>query len=47
MPKDAMHLKVVLEPSNEGGIYPGLSDCIRERETKDEALINIKEAIEL
>tara|TARA_B100000315_G_scaffold143133_1_gene132112 strand:- start:2045 stop:2248 length:204 start_codon:yes stop_codon:yes gene_type:complete len=45
-----MNLKVVLEPSDEGGftVYvPGLPGCISEGETKDEALKNIKEAIGL
>ena len=45
-----MRLKVVLEPSDEGGftIYvPSLPGCISEGETKDEALKNIQEAIEL
>lgn len=45
-----MNLKVVLEPSDEGGytVYvPSLPGCISEGETKDEALRNIKEAIEL
>lgn len=45
-----MKLKVVLEPSDEGGftVYvPSLPGCISEGDSKDEALINIKEAIEL
>jgi len=45
-----MNLKVVLEPSDEGGftVYvPSLPGCISEGETKNEALKNIKEAIEL
>lgn len=45
-----MKLKVVLEPSNEGGytVYvPSLPGCISEGESIDEALINIQEAIEL
>ncbi len=45
-----MNLKVVLEPSDEGGytVYaPSLPGCISEGETKAEALKNIKEAIEL
>jgi predicted RNase H-like HicB family nuclease len=45
-----MKLKVVLEPSDEGGytIYvPCLPGCISEGGTKEEALANIKEAIEL
>lgn len=45
-----MNIKVVLEPSDEGGytIYvPSLPGCISEGETIDEALENIQEAIEL
>ena len=45
-----MVLKVVLEASDEGGytIYvPSLPGCISEGETKEEALSNIREAIEL
>ena len=45
-----MKLKVVLEPSDEGGytIYvPSLPGCISEGENIDEALVNIQEAIEL
>jgi len=45
-----MRLKVVLEPSDEGGftVYvPSLPDCISEGETEQEALANIQEAIEL
>lgn len=45
-----MKLKVVLEPSEEGGftIYvPSLPGCISEGNTKDEALSNVREAIEL
>jgi predicted RNase H-like HicB family nuclease len=45
-----MKLKVVLEPSDEGGysVYvPSLPGCISEGDTKEEALSNIKEAIEL
>jgi len=45
-----MKLSVVLQASEEGGytIYaPSLPGCISEGETKDEALYNIKEAIEL
>jgi predicted RNase H-like HicB family nuclease len=44
-----MNIKVVLEPSDEGGytVYvPSLSGCISEGETIDEALANIQEAIE-
>jgi len=45
-----MKLKVVLEPSEEGGFtayVPSLPGCISEGDTKEETLKNIKEAIEL
>ncbi len=45
-----MKFKVVLEPSNEGGytVYvPALPGCISEGDTLEEALANIREAIEL
>ena len=45
-----MILKVVLEASEEGGytIYvPSLPGCISEGDSEEEALTNIKEAIEL
>ncbi|MEW6614665.1 MAG: type II toxin-antitoxin system HicB family antitoxin [Thermodesulfobacteriota bacterium] len=45
-----MKLKVILEPSEEGGytiIVPSLPGCISEGESKEEALQNIREAIEL
>jgi len=45
-----MKLKVILEPSEDGGytVYvPSLPGCISEGNTKEEALRNIKEAIEL
>ncbi len=45
-----MKLKVVLEPSEEGGFtvfVPSLPGCISEGNTLEEALKNIKEAIEL
>lgn len=45
-----MNLKVILEPSNEGGytaIVPSLPGCVSEGETKEEVLKNIREAIEL
>lgn len=45
-----MKLKIVLEPSDEGGytVYvPSLPGCISEGDTRDEALANIREAIEL
>jgi predicted RNase H-like HicB family nuclease len=45
-----MKLKVILEPSDEGGytVYvPALPGCISEGETMEEALANIREASEL
>lgn len=45
-----MRFLVVLEPSDEGGftVYvPALPGCISEGETVEEALANIREAIEL
>ena len=45
-----MKLKVILEPSEEGGYtatVPVLPGCISEGDTKEEALANIREAIEL
>lgn len=45
-----MKLNVVFEPSDEGGytvFVPSLPGCISEGDTKEEALENIKEAIEL
>jgi len=45
-----MKFEVVLEPSDEGGcaVYvPSLPGCISEGDTVEEALANIKEAIEL
>ncbi|MDN7026002.1 type II toxin-antitoxin system HicB family antitoxin [Methanoculleus sp. FWC-SCC1] len=45
-----MRLRVVLEPSEEGGytVYvPSLPGCISEGDTRDEALENIREAIDL
>ncbi len=45
-----MKLNVVLEPSDEGGftVYvPALPGCISEGETEEEAMTNIREAIEL
>ncbi len=45
-----MRIKVVLESSDEGGytVYvPSLPGCISEGETVEEALRNIREAIEL
>ena len=48
--EDFMQLKVVLEPSEDGGftVYvPSLPGCISEGDTRDEALANIAEAIQL
>ena len=45
-----MRLKVILEASDEGGftaIVPSLPGCFSEGDTKDEALANIREAIDL
>ncbi len=45
-----MRFKVVLEPSEEGGytvFVPSLPGCISEGDTREEAITNIKEAIEL
>ena len=46
----AMELKIVLEKQEEGGytVYvPSLPGCISQGETKEAALKNIREAIEL
>jgi len=45
-----MVFKIVLEPSNEGGFtvhVPSLPGCISEGDILEEALKNIREAIEL
>ena len=45
-----MRIKIILEPSEEGGftaIAPSLPGCISERNSKEEALKNIREAIEV
>ncbi len=45
-----MQLKVILEPSDEGGytaIVPSLPGCISEGESREEALQNVQEAIKL
>jgi predicted RNase H-like HicB family nuclease len=45
-----MKFQIVLEPSDEGGytVYvPALPGCISEGDTMDEAIVNIREAIEL
>jgi antitoxin HicB len=44
------YYKVIFEPQDEGGYtttVPSLPGCISEGDTYDEALANIKEAIEL
>jgi predicted RNase H-like HicB family nuclease len=45
-----MKLKIILESSDEGGytvLVPSLPGCISEGNSKEEAITNIKEAIEL
>ena len=45
-----MKLAVILEPSEEGGftvLVPALPGCISEGRTREEAIKNIREAIEL
>ncbi len=45
-----MKLKVILEPSEDGGytvFVPSLPGCISEGDTVEDALANIREAIEL
>ena len=45
-----MKLRVILEPSDDGGftVYaPALPGCVSEGETVEDALANIREAIEL
>lgn len=45
-----MNLKIVLEPSDEGGytvLVPALPGCISEGDTREEAVHNIMEAISL
>ena len=45
-----MNLRVVLEPSEDGGYtayVPSLPGCISEGNSKEEALRNIKEAVQL
>jgi len=45
-----MKIKIILEPSEDGGytVYvPSLPGCISEGDTKEEAIKNIQEAIEL
>ncbi len=45
-----MRFKIVLEPSEDGGftVYvPSLPGCISEGDTEEEAVANIREAIQL
>ncbi len=45
-----MKLTVVLEPSDEGGFtvwVPALPGCVSEGDTREEALRNIREAVDL
>lgn len=45
-----MKIKIYLEPTEDGGytaIAPSLPGCISEGDTKEEAIKNIREAIEL
>lgn len=45
-----MQLRVVLEPSDEGGytaLVPSLPGCISEGNTREEALSNIRQAVQL
>ena len=45
-----MRLRMILEPSEEGGYtawVPSLPGCISEGETREDAVKNMKEAIEL
>jgi predicted RNase H-like HicB family nuclease len=45
-----MRIRIVLEPSEDGGftaIVPSLPGCISEGDTREEALANIRDAIEL
>jgi predicted RNase H-like HicB family nuclease len=45
-----MKLQIILEPSEEGGYtvtVPALPGCISEGDSLDEAVANIREAIEL
>ena len=45
-----MKLKIVLEPCEEGGFTayaPTLPGCISEGETADDAMANMREAVEL
>jgi len=48
--KSKVKLRVVLEPSDEGGytaLVPALPGCVSEGDNREEALTNIQEAIRL
>jgi predicted RNase H-like HicB family nuclease len=45
-----MKLRILLEPSDEGGytaIVPSLPGCVSEGNSREEALVNVQEAIQL
>jgi predicted RNase H-like HicB family nuclease len=45
-----MNVRVVLEPSDEGGftaIVPALPGCVSEGDSREDALANVREAIAL
>ena len=45
-----MKLRIILEPSEEGGftaIVPALPGCFSEGNTREETIMNVKEAIQL
>jgi len=45
-----MKLRILLEPSDEGGytaIVPSLPGCVSEGNSREEALVNLQEAIQL
>jgi predicted RNase H-like HicB family nuclease len=45
-----MHVRVVLEPSEDGGFtvhVPSLPGCVSEGDNREEALANIREALQL
>ena len=45
-----MKLKIILEPSDEGGftaIVPALPGCFSEGDTREDTLLNVREAIDL
>lgn len=47
---EGMNFKVILEPSEDGGFtatIPALPGCISEGDTVEEAMANIKEALQL